>query len=163
MKDVDDKLMVELTGYARTRVEDAVARLAYENLEEEARVTLRAAVEKAVDAAVVRITETAVQNAVAKVLEEGWTPTNQWGEPRGERVTLRQRIEKLLTDKHHGNYDRENNGTIAERIAAKVIAETFRTEFGKELELARQEFRKALDGAVTSKLAESLKSALGLR
>lgn len=116
---------------------------------------------RAVDEAVKEVTGEHVRAAVAAILEEGWQKTNSYGEPTGPKMDLKARIGALLVEVQD-TYS-SNRRPWIENIVREQVDKTFAAVFAKEIEGAKAKFRAALDGTISAKLQESLKSALGLR
>lgn len=154
----------EVSGFSTESIEQAVVEAITERLLSDRDSSLRKSVQEAVGKVVAETTTTMVSAAVERTLAEGWQEFDRWGDPKGERFTLRSRIEKVLSAKERigGSYNAPEL-TLIERLTQKAIDETVRNAFDKELEYARTKFRAAVDTVVQAKLAETLKSALGLR
>ncbi len=116
---------------------------------------------RAVDAAVEKVTEERIAEAVDKVLAEGWRKTNNWGEPTGPATNLRGRINEIL----HQNIERDyrHKGARIDVIIGEAIEAALGKEFKPLLEAAAAKFKAALEGTIAAKLQETLKAALGLR
>jgi hypothetical protein len=106
------------------------------------------------------LTRKQIEKAVTDALEEGWQTTNSYGEPIGPRIGLKGRIADMLS-KQVGDYN--NRQTRGEQLTKEVIDAALRDQFGKELQAARERFKKQLDEVVAAKFTETIKSALGLR
>jgi hypothetical protein len=103
-----------------------------------------------------------VTAAVDDVLAAGWAVTDGYGNRRGDNVDLKGRISELLTKQESSGYN-EPKRTVAEQIAKKIINDAFHATFQPELERARLALRAQVDGIVSARLNETLKSALGLK
>lgn len=101
------------------------------------------------------IAESALAPLVAEVIATGWPRTNSYGEPVGNRIGVRERIGELLGV---GRRDGRSGDWLDQRLH-----EALNGEFKKEIEAARAKFRAALDEALTAKLRDTLREALGLR
>lgn len=133
----------------------------------------RDGIDERIDAAVTsRVTklalagvETAIRDGVAEevraVIAAGWPTTNSYGEPTGKMTTLKERIVAVLTERQGSTYGNKN-----ESLVEKVIREAVAGELGKalkaEMERAQAEIRASVDGLVKERLAETLRTALGL-
>lgn len=96
--------------------------------------------------------------SVAKIVEEGWQTTDEYGRVTGTR-TLKSIVLDSLTRKG-GDYNRQ---TIADKVAEETIRKALHESFGAEIKRAQETFRKEIDNVVAAKLTESIKTALGLR
>lgn len=106
------------------------------------------------------ITRRQIEKAVTDALDEGWQSTNSYGEAIGPRVGLKGRIADMLS-KTTGDYN--NRMTQADKITKDVIDSAFRSEFGKEIKAAQENFKKAVDAEIAGRFTSTIKSALGLR
>lgn len=109
-----------------------------------------------------RVVTERIAAAVDVVLDNGWTATDNYGNAKGPRVDLRGHISELLHDKKSEGYNKPSY-TLAERLVTDKVSEVFSKELNKEIEAARAALRVQLDGMITTKFAETLKAALGLR
>ncbi len=102
-----------------------------------------------------------IASAVDAVLTEGWYENDGYGGRRGERIDLKARINAALTAPRGDSYHRQPS-LLQERLdaAAKSMLDK---EFGKIAEDAKAKLRQQLDGAVLAKVAETIKTAIGLR
>src|SRR5687768_11012019 len=131
---------------------------------------LQREIRRQVEAGIAKLTTRAFEEAVQRqvgeriqaILDAGWKQTNHYGEPTGTTVTVRELIlEKLNTPVG----DRYNGGTkpLVKHLVDEAVNQALRQQLGKELARAQEEIRAAVDGLIKEKLAETLRSALGLR
>lgn len=99
--------------------------------------------------------------AVDEVLAEGWRRTDEYGNPRGDKLDLKGRISEHLTKHQSGGYGREAR-TFVDELVHKTVESVFTRELQGELEKARKSLRAQLDAVVAGKVAETIKQALGL-
>jgi hypothetical protein len=90
-----------------------------------------------------------ITSEVDSIIAEGWTQTDSYG--GSNKMTIRERINESL--KASGNGGRSIKGLVEKAIEAAVVAEF------KEVQPS---IRAMIDKTVKDKLAQSLKSALGL-
>lgn len=99
--------------------------------------------------------------AVDEVLRVGWQATNEYGEPRGDRLDLKARISTLLTQSSGDHYNRRPSALDA---AVKAATEEF---LGRDLrpviDAAKDNLRKCLDAQVMKTVSETIANAVGLR
>jgi hypothetical protein len=114
---------------------------------------IRAEIRAAVDKAIV--------DRVAPMLDGPWPLTNQYGEHTGKTTTLREMVVQKLTVSAPDSYRRK--GTIVEALVEDRLSKELNGALGEELKKAQTQIKAAVDGAVSTKLTEALKSALGLR
>ena len=119
-------------------------------------------VQRAVDEQVTKVTEEHVKAAVAAVLAEGWQKTDNYGSPSGPKMDIKARVGETLTKLQGDSYS-SNRKNLVDAIIEQAVAATLKTEFDKVIADARDKFKSMIDGVVTAKLNETLKSALGLR
>jgi len=106
-----------------------------------------------------------VEEEVSRAMSEGWTVTNTWGDKTGEHWTLRSHVMKYLAEKRRDSGSSYNapEKTVIDRAVEEAVKRIFSQEFDKEIADARARLRQMLDDSIAKKLAETLKSALGLR
>jgi hypothetical protein len=98
---------------------------------------------------------------VDEVLRVGWQATNEYGEPRGERLDLKARISNLLTQARGNGYNRELSVMDAQMKAA---TEGFLSkELKPIIDDAKANLRKCLDATVMKTVADTITNAVGLR
>jgi hypothetical protein len=98
-----------------------------------------------------------VDAQVRAILAEGWQKTDDYGQARGGRVSLRERVQEMF---HKA--DRYESRSMFERVIKEELDKALKGELGKELEAARAKIRSEVDQITRAKLNESLKAALGL-
>lgn len=103
-----------------------------------------------------------ISKTVDQVLADGWVKTDNYGNANGERLDLKGRINEILTKKESAGYNRES-WTLSEKLVREKVEEVLRGDLNKASQEAQAALRKQLDTAVTTKVAETIKSALGLR
>lgn len=117
---------------------------------------------RAVDDEVKRVAGEAIRAAVAQVLADGWQATNNYGEPTGPRLDLKARVGEMLLKLQGNQYD-SNRKVWVDAVIEEHLRKVLQDHFAKELDAAKAKFRSLLDGTISAKLNETLKSALGLR
>jgi hypothetical protein len=143
------------------RVVDAITGAVEERIAERIDEAVRGAIKGALEKRARELVDEKIRETLAAVLEEGWQATDEWGGPKGPKVTLRQRISKVVTSflSEPDRYDRE---TPAQKLIKEAIAAELKGKVGEELERARVALREQVDTVLQAKLRESLSSALGL-
>jgi histone H3/H4 len=153
---------LKVDGFREEQVVTAVAEMVRDQMSGRIDEAVRGAIKGALEEQVRALVNDAIRPVLATVLDEGWQPTDQWGEPKGPKVTLRDRIGKAVSaflDVRDG-YDRQ---TAAEKVIKEEIEKAVRGDAGKELKRASEALRAQVDAVLQAKLRESLSSALGLR
>jgi hypothetical protein len=112
-------------------------------------------VNEAFDAAI----RTRIGEAVEETIREGWIKTDEYGAPRGKRVTLKDRVGEILNerDRYHSPSD-----THLDARVKKAVDEVMTGAFKKEVDGAVAKLRAQLDAAVTGKFTDAIKKAMGL-
>ncbi len=103
-----------------------------------------------------------IAGAVDDVLAAGWTRTDSYGNATGERLDLKGRISEIITDKKEERYGQPKL-TLSEKLVKDQIEKTLNRELTSEIEAARKSLRSQLDAVVSGKVAETIKTALGLK
>lgn len=127
-------------------IEQKVEKLAEKAVREHFDATIKARIEATVD----------------EVLATGWVKTDNYGNANGARVDLKGRISEIITKKESAGYNRES-WTLSEKLVRDKVEEILRGDLNKVSQEAQASLRKQLDTAVTTKVAETIKQALGLR
>lgn len=102
-----------------------------------------------------------LSTAIDQVLAEGWYETDSYGGRKGEKLDLKARIGKALTESRGDHYNRKPN-IVLERID-EAVKSTLSGEFSEVIKKATADLRARLDATVTAKVAEAIKSALGVK
>lgn len=127
---------------------------------------------RAADAVTAKI-EAEVNAIVEAHLEKAVQPTNEFGEPTGEPVTLRARIAKQVTAHLEEKVDREgrvkaadyhdkDRRTRAEWAIARAVEEIATKELREAVAKAGAEVKAQITGKVTEATATTIKKLLGL-
>jgi hypothetical protein len=152
-------IVLTLTGYEQDSIERRIAELLREQARERLDELLTAEIERAVHVAVRTLTETLIAKEVQRVLEEGWTKTDEWGEPK-KKLTTRERINAYFSE-NVGGYNQKI--TRLEKLTAELLDKQMRGDLGEVLKEAKAKFRAAIDGAMKVRLQTVLADALGLQ
>ena len=115
------------------------------------------AIDKAVGTRLEKITDEILRKVVAEIVDEGFQPTDNYGSPIGQKVSLKVRVGQILHEK-----DRYNNESRVEKIQKETIEAALRKALGEEIERVRKAFREQVDALLQTKLVESLRTSLGL-
>lgn len=126
------------------------------------RETVIAKVRKSLDEAIGSVTGEYIRAAVADVMAEGWSKTDNYGCQVGPKLTLKDRISETLTKLQGDSYS-SNRKNLIDAVIENAVSNAFKTDFAKTIEDAKVKFKAALDGTIAAKLQEALKSSLGLR
>lgn len=118
----------------------------------------RERIERIVDERVKAAAERELDEAVRRVIENGWTEQDRWGE-RGKKVTLEQRVNAVLAEQVD-NYPRQSR---YERLMKEAVEKAFREHLEPLVDEAKEKFHAAVDATMTARLSDELKRALGLR
>jgi hypothetical protein len=102
-----------------------------------------------------------ISAAVDAVLAEGWYETDSYGGRKGERIDLKARIGKTLTEARGDSYHR-NPSLLHERLDA-TIKGFLDKEFSEVIHAAKTTLKEQLDTSVMRTVADTIKAALGLR
>jgi macrodomain Ter protein organizer (MatP/YcbG family) len=154
---------LQLTGYNEERVVAILDRLITERAERWAKYSvseeLKKRIEKEVNKAVDEAIKSRVKEDINAVLDEGWQLTNQYGEPVGERQSLRDRVRRIFEAKE-SSYDRQNK---VEKWIQEAVNYKLGTVLNEEITAARKRLAEAFDEVIRAKFGEELRKLLGLR
>lgn len=153
---------IKLTGYGVQQLVDQVAAAVREDAQERINDAVRGAIKEAIDAAVLDLTRERIAAEVSAVMAEGWQPTDGYGNPNGEKLTLRQRVSKAISSQldRHDSYDRK---TPVQKMVEEAVSKALGNEVGAELKRAKEAIREQVDTLINSKLREAIGGALGLQ
>lgn len=152
-------IVLKVVGWEAERVEAMVA----EKIEEWVTQELRAQLGTKIEAAVEQATQSLVRDRLAveieRVLAEGWQPTGEYGEAKGPKKTLKDRISDLLN--HQDRYS--SNRRWLDELIADHVRKVLSGPFAGEVEGAKASFRKQVDELLAGHIANGLRTAFGLR
>ncbi len=125
---------------------------------------ISAAVQKLVAGAMEDDIRAWIKAEVENEIQDGIKTFDSYTGKVKEVVPLGQYILALINSKEtRGDYQKREEGTFIGFLVKDTVKAQFQASFGKELEAAQKELRSQVDDMVKAKLAETLKSALGLR
>ena len=138
-------------------------------------------IRKAVTAGVIERVAAKIDAEVERIVLETLTttvqPTNQFGEPQGEPITLRSRIAAQVTraletkvdDRGHAqgerefsNYDTARHRTRVERAIANAVDDIAKKELATAVHAAATEVRSRVGATVQQTVHETVKKLLAL-
>lgn len=99
--------------------------------------------------------------AVDEVLRLGWQATNEYGEPRGEKLDLKARIGALLTQSRGDHYNR--SASVLDAKVKEVTEQFLDRELQSVIAAAKANLKKCLDEKVMKTVSETIANAVGLR
>lgn len=150
---------IKLEGFREDQVVKAIAGMVEEQVHERVNEAVRGAIKGALEDAIGELVLEQLRPAVAALIAEGWQKTNDYGDPVGPRVGLKERVnEQLQKCDSYGSREPWVNKYVREAIEAEL-----RGDLGKELTKAKEAIRGTVTGIVQQKLNETLAEALGLR
>lgn len=157
----ETSITITLNGFREQHIVAAVAGSLVERHSDEIDRIVRERIDGALTSLLDGEIKEQITARVKVAVEEGFDETNHYGEWTGKRISLRERIAKLLTEKHREGYQGPEE-TIVERLARKTIEESLAGAFNDEIAEARKRLRAALDNALAQKVAEALRQELRL-
>lgn len=108
-----------------------------------------------------------VAPAIGEAIEKALQPTNSFGEPKGEPLTLRQVIVNQAVEQlkapdrsHQRGFDARHNGTVLEKIIAEAVASTLTRELQGAIEEAKREVVATIRAKGAEVIAETMRRAL---
>jgi hypothetical protein len=155
-----EPVTLTLAGYEAQWVYERVAQIIAAQATQEVRRQAEKTVLETVSVEVERYVEeqlsARITSEVDSIIAEGWTQTDSYGYG-SKKMTIRERINESLKASGNGGYNNGSNRSI-NGLAEKAIEAAVVAEF-KEVQPS---IRAMIDKTVKDKLAQSLKSALGL-
>jgi len=151
-------------------VYEKIAKCTEAKLTAEHMTTIKKTIERCVNDAVERIVDARLEKEVNDILDNGWQQYDRWGNPSGSRTTLRELVTKYImteVDQHgRDGSDRYADSGKRQRIlwyVEKAINSIFDKEMHGIVEKFRKTVRERFDAKLAADVAETLKSAIGLR
>ena len=122
------------------------------------------------DEVIAKIADERLEKEINALIDEGWQPCDQWGKPRGPKQSLRDLVTTYLMTSVDQN-GRGENDNYADRnrrervywFVEKAINSIFDKEMQNVIERFRKTVRERFDAKLAADVAETLKSAIGLR
>lgn len=152
------RLTIEASQWDETRITDAVLTRVVKKFEDKLEKAIDTQLDAAVDAAVKRVVEGRIDAMAEKVLEEGWTKTDEYGRPTGQKVTFAERVHGILCER--GTYER--NGRI-DRLVTELAERALNKEMKPEIDAAKLKVQELLNGTLSAKLLQAMKEGVGLK
>ena len=152
-------------------VEDVIIRHAGQALADKAtsdeRADIRGEVRRRTIAAIDAAIADKVLAAVQAFMDEPRTPTDTWGNAKGDPITfgelVDQRVEAILTKRHTSDrFDREPEGTLIERAIAAEVKATVAKEVKAAVGAEREAVVAQVAASTAAVLTEGLKRATQL-
>lgn len=152
---------INIEGFDQEQVEDYLAKKIYETVHEEVdrRVDnlVRATVDSRIELLLTKAAAERIQAEVDTAFTAGWQKTNNYGEPNGSVLTLRDRVRGVLDQK-----DSYSSGTLLSKTIADATKGALDAMVKQEVEAARVKLREAFDAVIVSKFTETIRKALGV-
>lgn len=120
-------------------------------------------VSKAVDALVKTISTETIKSAVEKTLTDGWGKVTEWGEQRGEKVTLSTVVREgllKLSERPPRGYDNKPPLSPIEQIVVNMAEEGVKKGLQPVLDEAKKAFQSQLEVSMGKSLRLTLADAL---
>lgn len=147
-----------LAGLNKARIEELVADHIAEQIDKERGEALKKAVAAKTEESVDSVTVELVRAAVAEAIREGWIPPTPYYAREAVRVTLRERVDAVLSTKP----DRYDSQPLIDKLVKEQVRHAVNEMVAPEAKRAADAFRKEVDDVLRAKLGEALRSALGL-
>ncbi len=137
-RDLDGDQADRLMTMLEQRLDDAVMRAVNDGIDTSVRVLIASEVER--------------------VLGTGWPIVDEYGRDTGKVRTLKSIVADALATKH--GY---NSAPLAVSVATETITRMLQQGFAQEIADAQKRFRTQVDDLLNAKIADALRTALGLR
>lgn len=166
------KLTIE--GLPKSAIMDAVlervARDVAGQITNDQRREFRAQVFAKLDEVVAKIADARLEKEINSLINEGWQPCDRWGKPCGPKQNLRDLVTAYLMTNvdQHGRKDGDNYSDRDKRervywFVEKAVNGIFDKEIKHVIDKFRTIVRDKFDAKLAAEVAETLKSAIGLR
>lgn len=151
-----------LDKVAERCVEGLFGRYGNDSLESAMRKCVTDMVRERAEEKVEGVIEAHVTVAAMKICEEGFTQTDSYGQPKGQRKTIAAFVLEYLQSPNPNDYNNRDKSRLfatADRLVSEYIAKEIQPELVKLKERAKH----ALDTNVVAKVREALMAGLGLK
>jgi hypothetical protein len=137
--------------YVRSAIDSQVAKAIDSAVED--------AVGEAVSALVEKIGRERIGKEIERVMAEGWSKTNQYGESTGVKLSIRDRIAMILNsrDSYSGR------DSYIDETVKRQVHETLNKDLKTDIQAARNKFKAEVDAVLTATIREALAKNLGLK
>jgi hypothetical protein len=142
---------VVATDYIRAAIERSVE----STVDEAVKEAVGAAVATAVD----RISRERITKEVERVMAEGWSTTNNYGESTGVRMSIKDRIGKIL----NGRDSYSGRDSYIDETVKRQVQEALNKDLKGDIGAARDKFKAEVDAVLTATIREALAKNLGLK
>lgn len=160
MKTMDKAITITVNGYDADEVKDWLTKQVGEELRPLIYKEVRAAVDRAVKEAADGLLRDRILSEVEAVLTQGWQPTNEYGEPKGPKETVRDRIRNAFSKRGDGYYDK---ATLLEKWVEEGVSRVLEATLKEEVKAAREKLRASFDAVLQSKFTDTLRETLGVK
>lgn len=151
-------LKIEVTGWTLDGLLEVVARRTQELAQKKIDYAIDKIVTRAVQDAVDSEIAKRVAPVVDKILADGWAVTDDYGRSKGVKSVKDYVLDKLAArDPYNGS------NTMIEKRMGEMLSQLIDRALQQDIEAARKKLREQLDGVVASKVAETIKNAIGLK
>lgn len=100
-----------------------------------------------------------IRPAIEKVMSDGWYKTDYYGNPSGDKITLRKRIETFLTEEYKNGYG-DKAGPRIEKFVAEHVTQALKNDLSEQIEKARLSFREMVEEQIRQVLTKQLKETV---
>jgi hypothetical protein len=151
-------MKIEIEGFAEEHFLEALTREVHNRASDLIDKAIREGIQPALEEALSTLAVEVLRPAVVAVLEEGWQPTDGYGNPKGDRMDIKGIIRDSLVGKKN-TYEE----SAAERIANEVVRTEYKRDIDGEIAKLRDGFRKQVDEALQVKFRDAMAEALGIK
>lgn len=166
------KASVTKTQFMEILTERAMDRLfgtyGNEGLEHNVKKHIHAVVEREAREVIKRVIEEEVAKATRAILVDGFQETDNYGQPRGQRMTIAKMVLGYFNTvvnqwgEESRSHDRDSKARIF-RTADKLVEEYLKKEIEPELVKLKQRCKDAMNTDVVGRIRQALVEGLGLK
>jgi histone H3/H4 len=120
--------------------------------------TLTRMIKKAAEERINAICDAEIHKAVGDMFANGWSKTDQYGNPKGT-VTVKQVVIDNLTSKGDSHYDK----SFVQKSSAELFERLLKQEITPHVEAAKAQLKALLDKTVAESLKKALLEGAGLK
>lgn len=149
-------ITVEINEYElKSRIESAIDGHVSAGVDE----AVLQAVTTAVEPLVAKVGLQKISKAVDEVLEEGWQITDEYGQPRTGKVSLKDRVSKILSEKNSYSGSR----SWLDELIKKRVDEVVNKDLKADIDAARAKFKAEVDSVLTGVIKKAVAEHFGVK
>lgn len=91
------------------------------------------------------ILEEELRSAIRSVIDDGFQELNHWGEPRGDRKTIKQVVYETMHAKDGDRYDRNKGKSLIQRTLDSAVEQALKELVSEQIPPLKEQIQAQLD------------------